>query len=211
MSVEAISWVWKFSRSRLAARLLMLRIANNADENGCNSWHTVPSMARATKLSERQVTRASRTLEALGEITVAFNAGPNGANVYTLVGMGDKLSPPPVTNRTQSGDKSGGVIREGTSRTSKTLTPPSPPLQGGNGSQSLTPNKHQRRNRAERRRDSNLEVNTRVKARLAANLIAPPICAIHPESGLTIWGTCWECYSIRAHERSRPVSEANNA
>jgi hypothetical protein len=27
-----------------------------------------------------------------------------------------------------------------------------------------------------------------------------PICKTHPDSGLTIWGTCWDCYSIRAHQ-----------
>jgi hypothetical protein len=131
VSVEAISWVWKHSASRLAARLLLLRIANNADENGCNSWHTVPSMARATRLSQRQVTRAARSLETLGEVVVKFNAGPNGSNVYTLIRMGDNLSPPLVTNRSLSGDKSDSAIRKERPRTSKTLNPPTPLFQRG--------------------------------------------------------------------------------
>lgn len=152
MSVEAISWVWKYSQSRLAARLLLLRIANNADENGCNSWHTVPSMARATKLSERQVTRAARQLEALGEITVKFNAGPNDSNVYTLVRMGDNLSPPLVTSCPQSGDKSGSANKERTSKNVQKLTPPTPLERG--------------------------------------------VCVLHPDSGRTVNGRCWECYAL---------------
>jgi len=129
LSVEAISWVWRHSKSRLAARLLLLRIANNADEYGRNSWHTVPSMARATLLSERQVTRASRQLQALGEVDVELNGGPHGANVYSLPLMGDNLSPPPVTSCHASGDKSDGAIRKERPRTSKT-SPCSPPQAG---------------------------------------------------------------------------------
>ncbi|HWY55737.1 MAG TPA: helix-turn-helix domain-containing protein [Terriglobales bacterium] len=148
MSVEAISWVWKHSKSRLAARLLLLRIANNADEDGQNSWHTVPSMAKATNLSDRQVTRACRQLQALGEVEVKFRAGPYEANVYSMPLMGgDKLSPPPplsatdapspaacgdnlsprvVTNMSSCGDKSVGAIRKErpiTSRSKNLITP----------------------------------------------------------------------------------------
>jgi hypothetical protein len=197
MSVEASSWVWKFSNSRGSARLLLLRIANNADENGCNSWHTVKAMARATKMSERQVSRAARQLQALGEVAVQFKAGPFDANVYSLPLMGDRMSPPPpagspesaahvggggdnlspgvVTNMSQGGDILSGAIRKERPITSKTLTPPTPLFQRGAVNQ-------KRLTRAERRAQAEAERGP---------------CAIHPESGLTQWGTCWGCYTAK--------------
>jgi hypothetical protein len=132
MSVEASTWVWKFSRARLAGLLVLLRVANNADEYGDNSWQTVPSLARTTKLSERQVTRCCRDLESLGELAVRYNAAPNGAHVFSIpaMGGGDKLSP--VTSCPPNGDILSGAIRKERPRTSKIKSkPPLPPFQGG--------------------------------------------------------------------------------
>jgi hypothetical protein len=58
--------------------------------------------------------------------------------------------------------------------------PPNPPFQGGNGAHDLEA-KPKRLTRAEKRA-------------LAEKNYGKP-CPMHPESGLTQWGTCWACYS----------------
>jgi hypothetical protein len=126
-----MSWVFRFSQSRLAARLVALAIANHADDNGDNSWHSVPSLAREAHIHERQVQRCLRTLQKLGELAVEVKAGPKGANIYTLCIGGGKLPPGVVANRTAGGGKSDSAIRKERPRTSKTLNPPTPLFQRG--------------------------------------------------------------------------------
>lgn len=110
----------------------MFSLANHANEVGESCFPSIATIAREAKLSERQVQRSIRSLEALGELEVAVGIGPKGVNGYRLIGMrqpsllpqqqvtdcqGDKLSPPDksdqrgrqiehegVTNPTKRGD-----------------------------------------------------------------------------------------------------------
>jgi hypothetical protein len=107
MSVQAFSWVLECSRSTLGARLVLLAIANHADKDGRGSWASVGTLAREANLSERQVQRALRALEAAGEISKIGSAGVRAdrkTNVYELPAVaawsnrtsrprGDSLSP----------------------------------------------------------------------------------------------------------------------
>ena len=74
MSVQAISWVFDHSQSRLAARLVLLAIANHAGSDG---WAdpSLFTIACEAHLSEREVQDAIRELEASGELTVQSCAG----------------------------------------------------------------------------------------------------------------------------------------
>lgn len=195
MSVQALSWVLDKSKSRLAARLVLLSIANHADQDGNNAWPKIPTIAREAHVSERQAQRAILDLCVLGELLVCLKGGPGQANIYRIRMGGDNLSPGVVTNQTVGGDISDGAIRKNRPEPSKPITPPTPLFKGGADSNTETRFKQPRRNRAERRRDSNLAVNSRVKDRLARRSPKTWPCAQHPESGPTENGNCWACYA----------------
>jgi Helix-turn-helix domain len=189
MSVQAIAWVLESSTSRLAARLVLLSIANHANATGDNAWPSIPRIAGEAHLSERQAQRAIKELCTLGELIVYLGAGPSRSNVYRVVMDGDKLSPPLVTNRTFDGDKSGSAIRINRPEPSKPITPPTP-LKKGGVTNSTTRPPHKRR-----RRDA----------------VENEPCTTHPDSGLTQWGTCWACYSLK-YAGDRPIeTEEHNA
>lgn len=148
-----MSWVLDHSVSRLAARLVLLSIANHANEVGENAWPHISTIAREAHVSERQAQRAIKELVAKQELFVWLEAGPRRSNIYQVAMKGDNLSPSRVTNPTVKGDKSDSAIRKNRPEPSKTLTPPTPLKRGA--------------------------------------------CAIHPESGRTVKGQCWECYRLR--------------
>lgn len=118
MSVQAMTWVLERSESRLGDRLVLLSIANHADRFGENAWPSIETIAVEARMSGRQVQRAIRRLEELGELEIAWGEGPNGTHAYRIPALrkaagrddklsprgGDRLSPP-------GGDKSdqGGV------------------------------------------------------------------------------------------------------
>lgn len=110
MSVQAMAWVLESSKARLGDRLVALAVANHADREGENAWPSIETLALEAHLSQRQVQRALKSLESIGELRISPSSGPRGTNVYTLVMTqaretregGDKLSG--VTNC--QGDKS---------------------------------------------------------------------------------------------------------
>jgi hypothetical protein len=227
VSVQALSWVLERSKSRLAARLVLLSIANHADSDGNKAWPSIPTIAREAHVSERQAQRAILDLCVLGELLVCLKGGPGQSNVYRIRMGGDKLSPGVVTNQTVGGDKSGdGVVTNqtvggdksgGAIRKNRPITvhtepslkqnqpPPTPLLQRGEFSQDASPQKRRRLNKAERRTLDNLAVNERVQARLHARFSPRGPCEEHPESGLTQWGTCWDCYAARYSSGPAPA------
>jgi Helix-turn-helix domain len=130
MSVQAMSWVLDNSKSHLAARLVLLSIANHADAYGNQAWPSVAKIAQEAHVSIRQTQRAIVELCQLGELAVSVKAGPSQWNLYRVLMGGDNLSPPVVTNRTQGGDIFDGAIRKNRPEPSKP-TPPTPPKRGG--------------------------------------------------------------------------------
>lgn len=87
MSVQALSWVFEHSESRLADRHVLLSIANHARSDGAGAWPSVSTIVRESKVSETQVHRSIRSLQALGELFVDVGAGPKGTNLYTISKM----------------------------------------------------------------------------------------------------------------------------
>lgn len=112
MSVKVMAWVWDHSEAKGMARLVLLAIADHADDERWSAWPSVARIAAKVKISERTVQRYLRSLEALGEVTVAAKQG--GSNRYTIhprqavtptgghpdnVTGGDKRPEQPLTNR----------------------------------------------------------------------------------------------------------------
>lgn len=127
MSVQALSAVLEESQARLGNRLVLIAIANHANEIGEKSFPNLETLAREANLSVRQVIRCIQELEALGELVVLRVANkPNRYRIQlSTLRRGDKLSRDksgPEMSREPSGTKkevktgSGDKSRRGMSR-----------------------------------------------------------------------------------------------
>lgn len=80
-----MSWVWESSRAEGIDRLVLLAIADCANDAGSHAWPSRASLARKCHIGDKTVRRAVLSLVALGELQVTENAGKNGANLYRVV------------------------------------------------------------------------------------------------------------------------------
>jgi hypothetical protein len=94
LSVQAISWVIDNSKQNLGPFIVLLMIANHARSDGTGAWPSVATIARESRLSERQTRYCLRKLEQSGELQTQIKAGPHGTNTYSLPLMvGAKSAP----------------------------------------------------------------------------------------------------------------------
>lgn len=82
MSLRALTSVWDASTQEGGPLLVMLALADNANDQMV-AYPSVPTIARKSRLSERQVRRILRDLEQSGEIKV-IGKGKNNVNKYLL-------------------------------------------------------------------------------------------------------------------------------
>jgi hypothetical protein len=83
MSIRLMSAVFDNSELGPTSKLIMLALADHADDEG----HCYPSIKRLcerTSLSERAVQGNIRDLQARGYLSVSMNAGRRGANIYIV-------------------------------------------------------------------------------------------------------------------------------
>jgi hypothetical protein len=136
MSIDVMSTVWRQSKQKGSALLLLLSLADYADEKGV-AFPSVDTLAGKVRMTPRNVQLLLRKLEADGEIVIKANAGPGGANRYRLTFQGgEKFS-------SQNGTDNGGggeIQREGGEiQRAKGVKPASPdpsldpPVQQGQG------------------------------------------------------------------------------
>ncbi len=85
MSVRVMTWVWEHSRSQPAHRLVLLAIADCANDAGEQAYPSGATLAKKTGLSERGVRAALVGLASIGELHVEYKAGPRGCNRYRVV------------------------------------------------------------------------------------------------------------------------------
>lgn len=83
MSLEAMAKVWKESPRKGSALLLLLAIADYANEQGA-AWPSVDTLAAKCRMSRRNVQVLCETLAKDGDISIDLNAGPNSCNIYRL-------------------------------------------------------------------------------------------------------------------------------
>jgi hypothetical protein len=93
VTVHVTSWVLRNSRATLGSRLVLLVLADYADEDGGSCWPSVATIARESLLSERQVQYCLRHLEQLGEIEVAKGGGRRSNRYRVLMGRGANSAP----------------------------------------------------------------------------------------------------------------------
>lgn len=73
-----MSWVFDHSQSKLAARLVMLSIANHTDAYGCNAWPSQKKIAEEAGVSVATVRRVVDDLVEMGELAVGVHKGQQG-------------------------------------------------------------------------------------------------------------------------------------
>jgi hypothetical protein len=92
MSIEAVSWVLRHSDAKLAARLVLIALADYSHPDGSEAYPSVDTIARHANLSRRSAQSALRTLEADGEI-VRDGVGRNGTSCWRLTLGGAESAP----------------------------------------------------------------------------------------------------------------------
>ena len=112
MSVQAMSWVIEKSKHKSGELVVLLMIANHARADGRGSWPSTATLAAESRMIRRQVQRCIRRLEQSGELATAKNAGPGGANLYSLPLMALDADFHRGVNMSQEG----GVIRDARGR-----------------------------------------------------------------------------------------------
>ena len=85
MSVRAMSAVWEKSAMKGAPLLLLLAIADHANDRGHDAYPSIGTLRKKVRLDERQVRRIIRLLEAFGELRTSIGTGPRGTNEYIVV------------------------------------------------------------------------------------------------------------------------------
>jgi hypothetical protein len=79
-----MTWLWENSPASGTDLLVMLAIADNADDTGGNAWPSMRTLARKCRISERSVQRAIRSLQAAGLLMIEENAGRSGTHRFTV-------------------------------------------------------------------------------------------------------------------------------
>ncbi len=98
MSHKVSTFVWKFSQAKYASRLVLVALADFADDEGY-CWPSVKTIAKKARVSERTAQYGIRQLIEIGELAVDPNCGPNGCNVYrVLMPCGGAITDAPPCN-----------------------------------------------------------------------------------------------------------------
>lgn len=84
MSVEAMQWVWKNGPSDMTERMVLLAIADHADEDG-RGFPSMVGIAEKTCMTERGARGVVRRLEAGGWLKTEIGGGRGGKSVYTVL------------------------------------------------------------------------------------------------------------------------------
>ena len=109
-----MTWVWEHSWVKGSELLLLLAIADHADDQGRNAWPSVARLADRTRVDRRTIQRLLRRLAQQGCLEIEPTEGPRGTNRYTVVmtpqAGGAAVNNPsqPVDAAAQSVDKAGG-------------------------------------------------------------------------------------------------------
>lgn len=83
MSIKVMSMVWEREGLSPTHRLILLALADHADDDGV-CYPSIARLRRRTGLSERAIQTAFSALCAAGWLRIERNAGPRGCNVFTV-------------------------------------------------------------------------------------------------------------------------------
>jgi hypothetical protein len=83
MSVKVMSQVWESEGLSPTERLILLSLADHADDAG-TCYPSIKRLSHRTGLSERAVQGALKRLSDAGWLEIRLNAGPRGCNMFTV-------------------------------------------------------------------------------------------------------------------------------
>ena len=123
MSIRIMTQVWERSQHKGSELLLMLALADNANDQGL-AYPSTKTLAKKTRLSNRQVQRLIRVVARSRELEVSVGTGPRGCSEYRIRLGGDKMSPDEIIRGDIQGTKGGdiAVSPEPTTKTNIALT-----------------------------------------------------------------------------------------
>jgi hypothetical protein len=99
MSIKVSTEVWLGSRNKSGNLLVLLALADHADDQGI-AWPGVPLLARKARLSERHTRRCLNQLVASGELKILPNQARSGRALYKI--RLDQLAPAISSSRTSA-------------------------------------------------------------------------------------------------------------
>jgi hypothetical protein len=109
MSMRMMTQVWERSQHKGSELLLMLAVADNANDQGL-AYPSTKTLAKKTRLSNRQVQRLIRVVTRSRELEVSVGTGPRGCNEYRIHLRGDKMSPDEIIRGDIQGTNRGDII-----------------------------------------------------------------------------------------------------
>ncbi|WNV83089.1 helix-turn-helix domain-containing protein [Umezawaea sp. Da 62-37] len=99
MSIKTMTWVWDHSPAAGTELLMLLTIADQANDQGKEAWPSIDNLARRTRLNRRTVQRVLHRLTIDGHLLIEEGGGRR-RNRYSI------LMANPVDNHPESVDKS---------------------------------------------------------------------------------------------------------
>jgi hypothetical protein len=84
VSVKVMTWVWSHSTAKGIDRLVLLAIADSAEDDGRNAWPSVDTLSRKCAVDQRTVQRSILRLADLGELGYCKGGGRGHSTVYTV-------------------------------------------------------------------------------------------------------------------------------
>lgn len=84
MSIKIMQEVWEHAPGGQGTLLVLLALADSADEKSRECWPAVSTLADRARLKPRQVQNCLRALEDDGVLHVEPNAGRSGTNLYRI-------------------------------------------------------------------------------------------------------------------------------
>jgi hypothetical protein len=88
MSIKVMEYVWENSKQRASLRLVLLAIADNANQDG-DAYPGIPHLAKKCNMSERNIQLSIRALERARELQVFVGLGrktiSGATNLYRVV------------------------------------------------------------------------------------------------------------------------------
>jgi len=94
VSGRVVGHVLRSSQSAGAARLVMVAIAERADDDGAEAWPSLDTIAHDARIDRATVKRALLRLEAAGELVI-IRGGGRRTNHYVIPGVPRSRTAPP--------------------------------------------------------------------------------------------------------------------
>src|SRR5207237_455630 len=88
MSIVLSNAVWNHSRQKSGALIVLVAIADYANESG-KAWPSVKTLARMARMSSRNVQRCLRKMEKEGELQILPKKAPHGTNLLKILLSGE--------------------------------------------------------------------------------------------------------------------------